>query len=117
MASQSDGVITPIVFNFNSLSIRAKTDEQGNTRFIASDVCKIFGYKNCRQSINDHCREGGVSKRYTIDRIGRRQETIPINSTNLYHLIIQSKKLKGEKSKRLVMEEILPVFAKQEAIM
>lgn len=64
MASQSNGVITPIIFNFNSLSSRTEADEQGNTRFIASDVCKIFGYKNCRQSIYAYCREGGVSKRY-----------------------------------------------------
>jgi hypothetical protein len=117
MASQSDGVITPIVFSFNSLSIRAETDEHGNTRFIASNVCKILGYINCRQSINAYRREDGVSKRYTIDRIGRRQETIAINEVNLYRLIIQFKKPEEEKFERLAMEEIPPAFAKQEAIM
>lgn len=97
MASQPDGVITAIVFSFNSLSRRAETDERGNTRFIASDVCKILGYINCRQSINAYCREDGVSKRYTIDRIGRRQEIILINKINLYRPIIQSKKPEEEK--------------------
>ena len=72
-----------IVFSFNSLSRRAETDERGNTRFIASNVCKIRGYINCRQSINAYRREDGVSKRYTIDRIGRRQETIAIKEVKL----------------------------------
>ncbi len=117
MASQPDGVISPIVFSFNSLSSRAETDERGNTRFIASNVCKILGYINCRQSINAYRREDGVSKRYTIYKIGRRQETIAINEVNLYRLIIQFKKPEEEKFEQLAMEEILPAFAKQEAIM
>ena len=53
MASQSDSLITPVVFSFNSLSILAEADEHGNARFTASNVCMILGYKNCRPSIND----------------------------------------------------------------
>ncbi len=117
MASQPDGVITPIVFSFNSLSSRAETDERGNTRSIASDVYKILGYINCRQSINACCSENGVSKRYTIDRIRRRQEIVLINKISLYRPIIQFKKPEEEKLEQLAMKEILPAFTKQEAIM
>ena len=53
MASQLDGVITPVVFSFNSLSILAESDEHGNARFTASDACMILGYKNCRPPIHD----------------------------------------------------------------
>lgn len=112
MASQSEGVITPVVFSFNSLSICAKSDEHGNARFVASDVCKILGGISCRKLINDHRRENDVSKRYTIDRIGCGQETILINEGNLYRLIIESNKPEEEKFERLAMEEILPVIHK-----
>lgn len=112
MAAQSKGVTTPVVFNFNSLSIRAITDEQGNPWFVASDVCNILGYRNLRQTVADHCRQDGVSKRYVIDRMGRKQETHFINEGNLYRLIIKSKKPEAEKFERLVMEEILPAIRK-----
>ncbi|MBK7492695.1 MAG: hypothetical protein IPI17_12475 [Nitrosomonas sp.] len=46
MSKNPQGVQAPVVFSFNSLSIRAVTDEHGNPWFVASDACKILGYKN-----------------------------------------------------------------------
>ena len=75
MAAQSKGVTTPVVFDFNSLSIRAITDEQGDPWFVAKDVCAILGHSRSGIAIKDHCRQDGTTKRCLIDRIGRRQET------------------------------------------
>lgn len=112
MAAQSKGVSTPVVFNFNSLSIRAITDEQGNPWFVAKDVCNILGYSKCSQAIKDNCRADGVSTRSLIDRMGRKQSSFFINEGNLYRLIIKSKKPEAEKFERQVMEEILPAIRK-----
>lgn len=111
MAAQSKGVTTPVVFSFNSLSIRAVTDEQGNPWFVASDVCSILGYRSGRQSLKDHCRESGVSKQ-DIRSGGQNREVTLINEGNLYRLIIKSKKPEAEKFERQVMEEILPSIRK-----
>lgn len=111
MTKNLQGIQTPAVFNFNSLSIRAITDEQGNPWFVAGDVCTILGYRNCGRTITDHCREAGIRKRY-IRSSGQNREVTLIDEGNLYRLIIKSKKPQAEKFERQVMEEILPAIRK-----
>ena len=112
MTKNPQGVQTPAVFSFNSLSIRAITDEQGNPWFVAKDVCVILGHSRPGIAVKDHCRQDGTTKSCLIDNLGRRQETIFINEGNLYRLIIKSKKPEAEKFERQVMEEILPSIRK-----
>lgn len=97
MAAQSNGVITPVVFDFNSLSIRAIADEFSNPWFVAKDVCAILGHSRPGIAVKDHCRQDGTTKRCIIDRLGREQETLLINEGNLYRLIIRSKKPEAER--------------------
>ncbi|MXS81558.1 hypothetical protein ABD07_00315 [Nitrosomonas oligotropha] len=111
MSKNPLGVQAPVVFSFNSLSIRAVTDEHGNPWFVASDACNILGYRNSSKAIEDHCREAGVTKRY-IRSGGQNRKVTFINEGNLYRLIIKSKKPEAEKFERLVMEEILPAIRK-----
>ncbi|MBS0424595.1 MAG: hypothetical protein JSR71_09290 [Proteobacteria bacterium] len=111
MTKNPQGVQAPVVFSFNSLSIRAVTDEHGNPWFVASDVCNVLGYRNSRDAIKDNCKEAGVARSYIRSGEQRRQ-VILINEGNLYRLIIKSKKPEAEKFERLVMEEILPAIRK-----
>ena len=71
----------------------------------------MLGYANPRKAISDHCKEKGVTKRYTLSS-GGEQETIIINESNLYRLIIKSKKPEAERFERWVMEEVLPSIRK-----
>lgn len=111
MNNSIQGAIAPVVFNFNSLSIRTVTDEHDNPWFVATDVCNILGYTNCRQSIKDHCREAGVSKRY-IRSSGQNRKITFINEGNLYRLITKSRKPEAEEFEIKLMDEILPTIRK-----
>ncbi len=111
MAAQSNGAFAPVVFSFQSTDIRTFADDHGEPWFCANDVCKVLGYTNSRKAISDHCRDRGVTKRYTPSRSCDQEMTF-INEGNLYRLIIKSKKPEAEKFEIKVMEEILPAIRK-----
>lgn len=72
------------VFNFEQKNVRTAISDDGEPLFMAIDVCTILGYKNSRKAISDHCKENGVTKRYIIDELGRKQEaTFIVLSLNL----------------------------------
>lgn len=113
MAAQSlaQGASAPTVFSFQSLNVRAFADDAGEPWFCAADVCSVLGYRNSRLTIQKHCKEKGVSKRYTLTD-GGNQELLYINEGNLYRLIIKSRKPEAEAFEREVMEVILPAIRK-----
>lgn len=98
-------------FSFESHQIRVVADEQGEPWFVAKDVCDILGYKNSSLTISRHCREGGISKRYTPTESGE-QEMIFINEGNLYRLIVKSNMPIAEKFESWVCDEVLPSIRK-----
>ncbi|WP_077463914.1 Bro-N domain-containing protein [Rodentibacter caecimuris] len=98
-------------FNFNSNSVRVITDPNQEFWFCGVDVCNILGYENSRTTIQKHCKQGGVSKRYTPTQSGD-QEMIFINEPNLYRLIIKSRKPEAEPFEAWVFEEVLPQIRK-----
>lgn len=58
-------------FQFHTYNLTAFADENGNPWVNANEVCAILGYANPRKAVADHCRADGVTKRYTIDSMGR----------------------------------------------
>ena len=68
-------------------------DEQGETWFCAKDVCDALEHTNSRRAIAKLVDEGDVTKRYTMDALGRMQPTTFINESGLYSLILSSKLL------------------------
>ncbi|OOF85613.1 hypothetical protein BKG93_04395 [Rodentibacter ratti] len=98
-------------FNFNSNAVRVITDPNQEFWFCGVDVCNILGYENSRTTIQKHCKQGGVSKRYTPTQSGD-QEMIFINEPNLYRLIIKSRKPEAEPFEAWVFEEVLPQIRK-----
>lgn len=101
---------------FGKLSVIIEYDNDGEVKnywFIANEVCDILGYKNPRQTLEDHVDGDDVSKRYIIDALGRSQKTNVINESGLYSLILRSRKKKAKQFKKWVTSEVLPSIRKQ----
>ncbi|BAU74404.1 BRO-N domain-containing protein [Metapseudomonas furukawaii] len=101
----------PVLFEFEALPVRVMTEEDGEHWFCAKDVCEVLGYNNTSQTVEDHCREAGVSKRYTSSG-GQRRELAFINEGNLYRLIIKSRKEEAKRFESWVCDEVLPALRK-----
>ena len=95
-------------FNFHNSPVRTITDPKGEIWFCGTDVCNILGYQNSRKALQDHCKEAGVTKRYTPTTSGNQEITF-INEPNLYRLII---KPEAERFEAWVFEEVLPQIRK-----
>lgn len=98
-------------FDFKNSPVRVIVDNSAEYWFCAKDVCDILGYLNDTKAIKDHCKEKGVTKRYSPTK-GGNQETTFINEPNLYRLIIKSRKPQAEKFEAWVFEEVLPQIRK-----
>ena len=53
--------------------VRTTTGENGTPFFCAVDVCRALGYGNSREALRKHVMEDDVTKRDTIDSLGRKQ--------------------------------------------
>ena len=98
-------------FNFKDLPVRVISDPKGEFWFCGTDVCAILGYTNSRKALQDHCKQGGVTKRYTPTKSADQEMTF-INEPNLYRLIIKSRKPEAEPFEAWVFEEVLPQISK-----
>ena len=106
----SNTSINLFTLNFNNSPVRT-TEINNQIWFLANDVCSILEYKNPRRTIDSHCKEKGVTKRYTLTN-GGNQEMVYINEPNLFRLIIKSKQEKAVLFEEWVMEELLPTIRK-----
>ena len=103
------------VFNFNSQQIRALTIE-GEPYFVGKDVVDILGYRNGSRDINRHVDEEDRRKAMVFDG-NQNKETIIINESGLYSLVLSSKLPDAKKFKRWVTSEVLPTIRKHGAYM
>ncbi len=78
---------------------------------VGKDVAEALGYKNPRQAILDHVdpEDKGVAKH---DTLGGNQDTVIINESGLYSLILSSKLPKAKEFKRWITSEVLPALRK-----
>lgn len=98
-------------YSFESSNVRIIV-ENGEPIFCASDVCGALGYGNPREALRKHCSDDGVTKRDTIDSLGRTQESSFIDERNLYRLVMRSKLPNAEKFQDWVCGEVLPSIRK-----
>ncbi|MFJ4393161.1 BRO-N domain-containing protein [Pseudomonas soli] len=101
----------PVLFEFEALPVRVMTGDGGEHWFCAKDICTVLGYSNTSQTIGDHCREKGISKRYTLTEKGQ-QELQFVDEGNLYRLIIKSRKGEAKRFESWVCDEVLPALHK-----
>lgn len=80
--------------------------------FVGKDVATILGYAKPLNALSTHVDEDDSLKQGLTDRLGRKQETILINESGLYSLILSSKLPTAKKFKRWVTSEVLPTIRK-----
>lgn len=79
--------------------------------FVGKDVADILGYQNGSRDINRHVEEEDRNKVMIFDG-NQDKETITINESGLYGLILSSKMPNARKFKRWVTSEVLPSIRK-----
>lgn len=99
------------VFNFEEQSIRTMLID-GKPFFVGKDVAKTLGYKKPLNALATHVDEDDSLKQGLTDSLGRVQETIVINESGLYALIMASQLPEAKKFKHWVTSEVLPAIRK-----
>lgn len=79
--------------------------------FVGKDVADILGYQNGSRDINCHVDEEDRHKAMIFDG-NQEKETIIINESGLYSLILSSKMPNARKFKQWVTAEVLPAIRK-----
>ncbi|MFY4503572.1 phage antirepressor [Ligilactobacillus ruminis] len=103
------------IFNFNNKEIRTLAIE-GEPYFVGKDVADILGYQNGSRDINRHVDEEDRHKAMIFDG-NQYKETITINESGLYSLILSSKLPKAKEFKHWITSEVLPTIRKRGAYM
>ena len=85
--------------------------------FVGKDVAGVLGYVKPLNALSAHVDEDDSLKQGLIDNIGRIQETIFINESGLYSLIISSKLPTAKRFKHWITNEVLPSIRKHGAYM
>ncbi|HOW22824.1 MAG TPA: phage antirepressor KilAC domain-containing protein [Sedimentibacter sp.] len=83
----------------------------GQPYFVGKDVTDILGYQNGSRDINRHVDEEDRQKAMFFDGT-QDKETIIINESGLYSLILSSKMPNAKKFKRWVTNDVLPAIRK-----
>lgn len=98
------------VWNYESSEVRT-VQVNGEPWFVGKDVADILGYQNGSRDINRHVEEEDRCKIMIFD--GRQdKETIVINESGLYSLILSSNLPNAKQFKRWVTSEVLPSIRK-----
>ena len=79
--------------------------------FVGKDVADILGYQNGSRDINRHVDEEDRRKIMLFDG-NQDKETIIINESGLYSLVLSSKMPNAKKFKHWVTSEVLPSIRK-----
>lgn len=82
--------------------------------FVGKDVANILGYQNGSRDINRHVDEDDRCKSMVFDG-NQKKETIVINESGLYSLILSSKLPAAKKFKRWITHEVIPSIRKHGA--
>lgn len=99
------------VWNYESSEVRT-IEKDGEPWFVAKDVATVLGYAKPLNAVSTHVDADDSLKQGLIDSMGRMQETIIINESGLYSLILSSKLPDAKKFKRWVTSEVLPSIRK-----
>ena len=100
------------IFNFHGQEVRTLTIDD-EPWFVGKDVADILGYAKPLDAISRHVDEDDSVKYGLTDNLGRTQNTIIINESGLYSLILSSKLPQAKEFKRWVTSEVLPAIRRQ----
>lgn len=99
--------------NYEGNEVRVVIGEDGETWWVASDVCRIldYPYKNTTHIVNRLTEEDERGRRLTTTP-GGQQEVVTINEFGLYRLVMGSRKPEAKSFQRWVYHEVLPTIRK-----
>ena len=99
------------VFNYEGASVRV-IDRDGDPWFVGKDVAEVLGYRNGSRDINRHVDDEDRMKEMVFDG-NQDKESILINESGLYSLILSSHLPSARQFKRWVTAEVLPSIRKR----
>ena len=105
------------IFNSPEFGQIRTIERGGEPWFVGKDVATILGYAKPLNALATHIDEDDSLKQGLTDNMGRMQETIFINESGLYSLVLSSKLPNAKKFKRWVTSEIIPSIRKHGAYM
>ena len=89
--------------------IRTMTDERGETFFVGKDIAEALGYRNTRDALFKHVDDEDKTTVAIRDTGSNyKSQTVVINESGLYALILSSKLPQAKAFKRWVTAEVLP---------
>ena len=93
--------------------IRTITNETGETFFVGKDVATALGYKNPSNALQVHVdSEDKTSYLIQVSGSNYKANTLFVNESGLYALILSSKLEQARQFKRWVTSEVLPAIRK-----
>lgn len=101
---------TVIPFSFETSEVRAISDEQGESWFVATDVAAVLGYRNApdmTRMLDDD--EKGTQ---IVRTPGGDQELTIISESGLYACILKSRRPEAKAFRKWVTSEVLPALRK-----
>lgn len=109
MANEQLNIVASEVFEHPQFGhLRTMTDEKGETWFVGKAVAEALGYSKPLNALERHVDQDDSLKRGLIDSVGRIQQTILINESGLYSLVLSSKLAQARAFKHWVTSEVLP---------
>jgi len=104
------------ILSYNKKEISYEIDIDGNIWFKFIDIINILEYKSKKDTLRDNVSENNKKMYKNIKKIKINKEqhanTIYINESGLYGLLIKSKMKKAKKFQEWIIEEILPKLRK-----
>lgn len=102
---------TPQIFNFEENEVRTVLVDD-EPYFVGKDVADVLGYSNTAKAIRDHVDIEDRRSERIVHPSGGAQDSVVINESGLYSLILKSKLPSARKFKRWVTSEVLPQIRK-----
>lgn len=99
------------IFNNPEFGAIRTMETCGEPWFVGKDVAEVLGYQNGSRDINRHVDEEDRHKTMIFDG-NQNKETIIINESGLYSLVLSSKLPNAKKFKRWITAEVLPSLRK-----
>ncbi|QOG31626.1 phage antirepressor [Enterococcus casseliflavus] len=104
------------IFNFEQNEVRTIL-VNNEPFFVGKDVAETLGYSNTAKAIRDHVDIEDRRSERIVHPSGGTQDSVVINESGLYSLILKSKLPNARKFKQWVTNEVLPSIRKHGAYM
>jgi len=101
----------PVEFNYNAKSIIRTVLVNKKPHFVAKDICDLLEIQNTSQAVSN--LDDDEKLMYVSDISGQNRETLLINDSGLYALIIRSNKPEARKFRKWITSEVIPSLMKE----